>query len=81
MENFEKTYNIFLKDGFCALVSRYRDNCINIGKQVRAIYKNKEIIGMCSDITDNGEIVIKTDDETLKISSGEVSIRGIYDYI
>lgn len=81
LENFEKTYNIFLKDGFCALVSEYRDNCINIGKQVRAIYKNKEIIGMCSDITDNGEIVIKTDDETLKISSGEVSIRGIYDYI
>ncbi len=80
LENFEKTYDIFLNDGFGALVSKYRENCINIGKQVRVIYKNKEIIGMCSDITNDGEIVINTDDEILKISSGEVSIRGIYGY-
>ncbi len=81
LENFERVYNVFLDEGFCALVPRYRDNCINMGKQVRAIYKNKEIIGICNDITDNGEIVIKAGDETFKISSGEVSIRGIYDYI
>ncbi len=80
LENFEKIYNIFLNKGFEGIVEEYKKNCINIGKEIKATYQNKDVFGTCTDITDNGEIVIKTDDKTLKISSGEVSIRGIYGY-
>lgn len=80
LEEFEKTYNIFLTDGFEDILQEYKNNCINIGKEVKATYHGKEIFGICTDITPNGEIVIETENETLKINSGEVSIRGIYGY-
>ena len=81
LEEFENVYTTFLNHGFSAIIDEYKSNCINIGREIKATYNNKEIIGKCTDITENGEIVIDANGTLIKISSGEVSVRGIYGYV
>lgn len=59
----------------------YRSKSITLGKRVRIIYTQgcKEVIGLCTDIADDGTLVVKKDDgECISVNSGEVSVRGIY---
>ncbi len=81
LEEFEKAYNVFLKSGFWGIAPKYKNNCINIGREIKATYQNKEVFGKCTDITNDGEIVVETQNGVLKINSGEVSVRGIYGYV
>lgn len=77
---FEPMYSEFLLHGFAPFAEEYRRLCINIGKDARVIYNNREIIGKVCNITDNGELVLESDAEKILIDSGEVSVRGIYGY-
>lgn len=78
---FEILYEKFLSSGIPPIMAEYRQRCVNIGKEVIATYQNKKIIGKCTDIDDDGAIVIQTENEILKINTGEISIRGILGYI
>lgn len=78
---FEVLYEKFLSSGILPIMQQYRKRCVNIGKEVVATYQNKKIIGKCTDIDDDGAIVIQTENEILKINTGEISIRGILGYI
>lgn len=78
LKEFENNYFKYKKEkDFSIFLEQYRNLCLNIGKQVKAIYCNKEIIGNVLDVSPLGEIILKTDKETLKIVSGEVSLRTI----
>lgn len=81
LEEFEILYSKFLKNGLLNIIDEYKKNCVNIGKVSQAVYKDKTIIGTAVDITPDGELVLKTDTETINISTGEVSVRGIYGYV
>lgn len=59
----------------------YKEKSITLGKRVRIIYTQggKEVIGLCTDIADDGTLIVKKDDgEFINVNSGEVSVRGIY---
>lgn len=78
---FEIIYCDFLNNGLSSIIDEYKKYCINIGREIHAVYKNTNITGICTDIKENGSIVINTGNDTVEINSGEVSIRGIYGYI
>ena len=78
---FEKLYCEFLQNGIAPLMSEYKEKCVNIGSDVRAIYENRKIIGKCVDITPDGAIVVQTENGTLEINTGDISVRGIYGYV
>ena len=63
------------------IMDEYKKECITLKKRVRVIYTkdDKSIVGICKDINRDGSLSVETDDgEVLNVTSGEVSVRGIY---
>lgn len=79
-ENIKTYYKMFCADGFDALRQEYKDLCINIGRDVKAVVRGTEITGKAVDISSNGELVIKEKSGVLTaVSCGEASVRGAND--
>lgn len=78
---FEYYYKKFLEGGLCAILDEYKENCVTIGRDVTVIYKKENVTGKAADIDENGALVVETADGTIRVTSGEVSVRGIYGYI
>ena len=79
MEKFEALYEEFLEQGgtFAPFKERYREKCLNIGKEVRVIGR-ETYLATALDITHDGELIVKRKDNGAEevVFSGEVSIRG-----
>lgn len=60
-------------------VADYRSLCATIGRQVMFNRGNRDIFGMATGITSNGELeVMLSDGTTATINCGEVTVQGIY---
>ena len=81
MNEFEPLYIKFIKEGFLPFRDDYKKQCITIGRAVNVSYHGRELCGRAVDIDNNGGLVIDTGSKTVTITSGEVSVRGIYGYI
>lgn len=83
LTNFEKLYLDFItKLDIRNIIGNYKEINVTLGRRVRLISNKNEIYGEAIDINDLGQLVVKTDiGEIKEIVSGEVSVRGIYDYI
>ena len=81
LNEFERLYNIFIKDGFAPLLDEYRKDCVTLNKKVRLIYDHETVTGTAVDVTEDGALVVDTDKGRLNVTSGEVSVRGIYGYV
>lgn len=64
-------FNYYLNLDKDILMKEYKDNNIVIGKDI--IYLNKEY--KCIDITEDGYLVVKNDNEILNIKSNEIDIK------
>ncbi|NLA53208.1 MAG: biotin--[acetyl-CoA-carboxylase] ligase [Clostridiales bacterium] len=63
-------------------MSMYRQNCVNIGQQLRFEQKGIVYFGRCEDVDDNGGLLVQTEDGLMRLEAGEVSIRSAAgDYI
>lgn len=81
---FEKYYEIFLEtQDMSGLVDKYDGLLVNVNKPVRILDPNGEFTAISSGIDDRGRLVVTRDDngEIEHISSGEVSVRGIYGFV
>ena len=78
LEGFEKDYESFLESGFSAFKNFYEKSCITVGKEIRVITPTDEYQAFSVGISDNGELIIRKDNEIITLNSGEVSVRGIY---
>ncbi|AOT73177.1 biotin--[acetyl-CoA-carboxylase] ligase [Geosporobacter ferrireducens] len=59
-----------------------RKYSVTLGNQVRIISKDKVVYAEAVDLTEDGELLIRNEaGEIEKIISGEVSVRGVSDYI
>ena len=59
-----------------------RKYSVTLGNQVRIISKDKIVHAEALDLTEDGELIIKNEaGEIEKIISGEVSVRGLSDYV
>ncbi len=64
------------------LMQSYRKLCITLNSQVAVHYSDGSTLqGVCTDITDNGELVVAASDKCITVNSGEVSVRGLYGYV
>ena len=78
---FEYYYKKFLTGGLGAILDEYKENCVTIGRDVTVIYKKETVTGKAKDIDENGALVVETDNGIIRVTSGEVSVRGIYGYV
>lgn len=82
IKNFEKLYMDFIESGSIEyIIKDYKKVSATLGKDVRILAKGEEWHGIALDINSHGHLMVKMDDGKIKeISSGEVSVRGIYEY-
>ncbi len=82
MEYFEKYYSIFLEtEDLSALVNEYDAMLVNMKKQVKVLDPKEPFEGTAMGITKTGELIVDTWESRKLVSSGEVSVRGIYGYV
>lgn len=81
LNEFEYCYKKFLDGGLETIIDEYKKHCITLGREVNVIYNSKTVTGNAVDVTNNGLLVVKTTDGIIEVTSGEVSVRGIYGYV
>ena len=54
---------------------------VNRGRQVRVLDPKEPFEGKAMGITKKGELIVDTWESRKLVSSGEVSVRGIYGYV
>ena len=82
LDRFEALYDLWLTDGFEAILRIYRPLSATLGKPIRAICPDGEHIGVAIDLDPTGALIVRTDSgETLTLTAGDVSVRGLMDYI
>lgn len=78
LEQFEKTYEAYIADGEAGILKEYKNLCATIGREVSAKRADGSIVGYAVDISPSGGLIIERDDTKTEISSGEVTVQGIY---
>ena len=82
MSYFEQYYDTFLKtQDLSALVREYDELLVNRNKSVRVLDPKEPFDGKAMGITPNDELIVETWESRKLVSSGEVSVRGIYGYV
>lgn len=82
MAYFEQYYDTFLKtQDLSALVREYDKLLVNRNKSVRVLDPKEPFDGKAMGITSKGELIVDTWESRKLVSSGEVSVRGIYGYV
>lgn len=65
-----------------AILRRYRENCVTLGKDISFLRGEQVRHGRALDIDEQGALVVQYSDGTREhVNSGEVSIRGMYGYL
>lgn len=81
-EWFEFYYDRFCKDGnLDGIREEYDSFLVNRNRQVRILDPKEPFAGMAKGIASTGELIVETEGGTKLVSSGEVSVRGIYGYV
>lgn len=71
-----------LLTGKAAMLAQYRRDCITLGQRISVVRGDEVRHGTALDIGDDGDLIVRFDDgHTEAVSSGEVSIRGMYGYV
>ena len=79
---FEHYYKLFLQEqDLSLLIEEYQQMSANKGRSVTVLDPVGEYEGTARGITKNGELIVETPDGIKLVSSGEVSVRGIYGYV
>lgn len=83
LEIFEVDYKKYKKhNDLSEIMVRYKNNCITLDRKVKLLMGGETIFAEATDISDEGELIVTLEDGTRKVvASGEVSVRGVYDYI
>lgn len=64
------------------IMDAYRQNCITLGRDVQVIYPDRVETGKAISLDNDGGLVVTLSDGSTKVvTSGEVSVRGMYGYL
>lgn len=62
-----------------SIAVQYRNLCATIGKTIKTVRNGISLTGTAEDITNAGELIVRlTDGSIITVSSGEVTVQGIY---
>jgi len=82
LKQFEKYYELFCeKQDLSGIRKDYERLLVNFGKQVRVLDPKEPFEGKARGINDRGELIVDTWESRKLVSSGEVSVRGLYGYV
>ena len=82
LEEFEDVSAEYLKtEDMEGLQKEYDAMLVNRGRQVRVLDPKEPFEGKAMGITKKGELIVDTWESRKLVSSGEVSVRGIYGYV
>ena len=82
LAEFEDVYAEYLKtEDMEGLQKEYDAMLVNRGRQVRVLDPKEPFEGKAMGITKKGELIVDTWESRKLVSSGEVSVRGIYGYV
>ena len=83
MKYFEINYEKFIRTcDFTHLLDDYHRILANLNQPVRVIDGDRSFEGICRGIDEKGELLVERQDkEVVKVSAGEVSVRGLYSYV
>lgn len=82
LNRFEEYYLCFAERGVTGeFLNEYKANCVTVGREIKAVYKNKVLFAKAVDIGADGSLIAEHDGQRLELSSGEVSVRGILGYV
>lgn len=81
-EAFEDYYERFMAyQDLSAIMEEYNRYLVNLDRAVRVLDPKEPFEGIARGITERGELLVEIDGVLKKVSSGEVSVRGIYGYV
>lgn len=81
-EQFEDVYEVYLQtQDLRNLVKEYNAHLVNMHQNVRVLDAKDPYEGRAMGITPRGELMVDTWESRKLVSSGEVSVRGIYGYV
>ena len=81
-KQFEYYYAVFLQtEDLQGFKDEYVDLLANQNNKVKVLDPNGEYEGIARGITNTGELLVETQERICEVSSGEVSVRGIYGYV
>lgn len=81
-EHFEEVYEIYMQtQDLRNLVREYNANLVNMHQNVKVLDPKEPFEGRAMGITPRGELMVDTWESRKLVSSGEVSVRGIYGYV
>ena len=76
----EMSGNLFT--GKVSMLEQYRRDCITIGREISLVRGETVRRGTALDVDENGALIVAFPDGTAEaVSSGEVSVRGMYGYV
>ena len=83
MDYFEYYYGLFVEhQDVSDFVNIYDSYLVNRGREVRVLDPKGEYTGVAEGINDRGELIVNLPGGGVqRVSSGEVSVRGIYGYV
>lgn len=82
LEQFEHYYAMFMEtEDLSGLVKEYNSILVNMNKSVRVLDPKEPFEGKAMGITKKGELIVDTWESRKMVSSGEVSVRGLYGYV
>ena len=65
-----------------AILDAYRKDCITLGQKISLVRGDEVRHGTALDIGSDGDLIVRFEDGTVApVSSGEVSVRGLYGYV
>lgn len=81
-EYFEAYFEVFLRtEDLSEIVKQYNAYMVNRNQPVKVMDPKHPFEGTARGITARGELLVDTPESREKVSSGEVSVRGIYGYV
>ncbi len=81
-EQFEAAYEVYLQtQDLRNLVKEYDARLVNMHRNVKVLDPKEPFEGKAMGITPRGELMVDTWESRKLVSSGEVSVRGIYGYV
>ena len=81
-EQFERYYASYLEtQDLGGLVREYDEHLVNRNQIVRVLDPKDPFEGRAMGITPEGELIVDTWESRKLVSSGEVSVRGVYGYV
>lgn len=82
MEEFEAYYELFCRRGdLSGIRDEYDKYLANRNRQSRILDPQEPFSGVARGINDRGELLVETKEGIRAVSSGEVSVRGLYGYV